>query len=156
MGKRKFKMRREVSAGGVVIHPSGRSVLLVKSRVGRGGWGLPKGHIRRRESPIEAARREIFEETGLQKKSLRLLGPLSTVRQLINYARSRESVERETMFFLFLSKSDVVSSQHDDDAHDEVKWVPWRDMRRLNLRYKYVSDVLLHGRSTFETLRTRS
>ena len=36
---------------------------------GDGSWGLPGGHLEMNEAMIDAASRELFEETGLQAKS---------------------------------------------------------------------------------------
>ena len=157
MKKREFKLtrRKELSSGGVVVHPSGNQVLLVSSKVGRRGWGFPKGHIRERESPAEAAKREIEEEAGLERKHLSLLCRLSTVRQVINYTRFQESVERETIFFLFSSNSKIISTQREDDAHDDVRWVPWDETGRLRLRYKYVKDLLSEGRLAWREIVAR-
>jgi len=40
-------------------------ILLVKNSKG-GHWGLPKGTPERNEEPINTARRELFEETGIR------------------------------------------------------------------------------------------
>lgn len=40
-------------------------------------WGLPKGHLEGRETPLEAALREVAEETGLSE--LRAAGELPTI-----------------------------------------------------------------------------
>lgn len=40
-------------------------VLLVRHTYGRRSWDLPGGSIKRRESPLTAARREMIEELGL-------------------------------------------------------------------------------------------
>jgi 8-oxo-dGTP pyrophosphatase MutT (NUDIX family) len=46
----------------VVTHDA--RVLLVRHTYGRRTWDLPGGTVRRRELPIEAARREMHEELG--------------------------------------------------------------------------------------------
>jgi len=52
-----------------VRHGSPRTSVLVslrKSRHGRGEWALPGGHLELGESPVECARRELEEETGIE------------------------------------------------------------------------------------------
>ncbi len=51
-------------------------VLLVRSWLGHQNWSLPGGGIRRREIPVQAAVRELQEETGvtLAQKDLKHLG----------------------------------------------------------------------------------
>jgi len=45
-----------------------------KSGENRFEWQLPGGWIDRAESPEQAARREVFEETGLQLQEVRFVG----------------------------------------------------------------------------------
>jgi 8-oxo-dGTP pyrophosphatase MutT (NUDIX family) len=57
--------RRDPAAGdGGPSGADGLQVLLVKSRAGQ--WILPKGHIEANQSPEETARREAWEEAGVQ------------------------------------------------------------------------------------------
>src|SRR4051794_29324422 len=64
------------SAGGVVTNANGE-VLVVNQR--GTSWSLPKGHIEEGEEALEAARREIYEESGLT--DLALIKPLGTYRR---------------------------------------------------------------------------
>ena len=52
------------SYGAVVIEktPAGFMVLVVG---GYHGWSFPKGHQEANETPVETARREVLEETGI-------------------------------------------------------------------------------------------
>jgi 8-oxo-dGTP diphosphatase len=56
----------------LVIHND--QVLLIRHRAGATPWGLPGGGISRYERMIEAARREVLEETGVAVTMEYLLG----------------------------------------------------------------------------------
>ncbi len=58
------------TAGGVVVVDG---FVLVVNRCGI-FWSLPKGRIEKGEEPLEAAKREIFEESGI--KDLRFVKDL--------------------------------------------------------------------------------
>ena len=54
-------------AGGIVINPL-RGVVLVNQN--NNSWSLPKGHVETGETTLEAAIREIKEETGIPSDAL--------------------------------------------------------------------------------------
>lgn len=60
-----------------VLAPEPLGVWAVRPR-GRSFWTLPGGHIKPGEAPVEAAAREMAEETGAQVRILRSLGRLYT------------------------------------------------------------------------------
>jgi 8-oxo-dGTP diphosphatase len=64
-----------VGVGCVVLR--GREVLLVQSR--RGSWSTPGGHLELWEDPVECARRETAEETGVQVRDVRFLAVTNDV-----------------------------------------------------------------------------
>jgi len=59
------KSRREVSAGGLVFKRTRDGVKFAMIKDGFGKWTFTKGHVRRGEKLIDAARRETCEETGI-------------------------------------------------------------------------------------------
>jgi ADP-ribose pyrophosphatase YjhB (NUDIX family) len=61
------------AVGAVVTDPAGR-VLLCQQSQGHRLWSLPGGKIRPGESPINAAIRDIREETGIETEIVDLVG----------------------------------------------------------------------------------
>ncbi|MFL6331790.1 MAG: NUDIX domain-containing protein [Pyrinomonadaceae bacterium] len=111
-------MMHTESAGGVVVNTEGR-VLLV-SQHGT-SWSLPKGHIEEGETPLEAARREIREESGVSR--------LELVRPLGSYSRHRlgpdggEDRSELKTIHLFLFKTDETELAPLDADNPEALWV---------------------------------
>ena len=94
------KTKNTQCAGGIVIN-NNKDVAIVNQN--HDSWSLPKGHIDKGELILDAARREIYEETGI--KDVRL------IKSLGNYGRYRiglngkdDKSEFKTIhIFLFLS-----------------------------------------------------
>ena len=108
-------MRREFSAGGVVLRESGEGpeIALVSPR--QGIYSLPKGHPDPGETMEEAATREVREETGLVADPLERLGDVKYW-----YRLGGERVLKTVTFFLFRYRSGSVA-----DHDDEVVWAGW-------------------------------
>jgi mutator protein MutT len=69
--------RFTVTAGAVIFNDQ-KQVLLLKHRFRAGsGWGLPGGFIERGEQPIEALRRELREEIGLELEDVEVFAARS-------------------------------------------------------------------------------
>lgn len=69
----RFTPAAEVAA--IYVNADNQILLLQlgKSKAESGFWGVPAGKLEAGESPIEAARRELFEETGIAISSEKLL-----------------------------------------------------------------------------------
>ena len=76
------KLRLGCSA---VLLDKSRETVLLTLRSDNGQWCLPGGRIDPGESVTEGCEREIFEETGLQVRVIRLTGVYSNPNQLIIY-----------------------------------------------------------------------
>ncbi|MEV4137974.1 NUDIX hydrolase [Dactylosporangium sp. NPDC049742] len=62
------------SAVAAIIEDAAGRVLLCQQAGGHQLWGLPGGRVRVAESPVHAAVRDIFEETGLEAQIVELVG----------------------------------------------------------------------------------
>jgi 8-oxo-dGTP pyrophosphatase MutT (NUDIX family) len=79
---RALGVRASVSA--VIFDRRGR--LLLQQRSDGGQWGLPGGSVEVGESLVQAVRREVVEETGLDVRVKRLIGVYSDPRlQIVRY-----------------------------------------------------------------------
>jgi 8-oxo-dGTP pyrophosphatase MutT (NUDIX family) len=91
-------VRDRTGAGGVVLRSSGEQwlVALVQERgIGDTHYVLPKGGVEDGEAVLEAAHREIYEETSLQQ--LELVRKLNVLERC-NYKRTRWQA---THYYLF-------------------------------------------------------
>lgn len=66
-----FSVRSDSRRVRVLVRNQQGEVLLIKGWFSRQWWELPGGGIARNESPIEAAARELYEETGVTDIRLR-------------------------------------------------------------------------------------
>ena len=115
-----------VTAGGVVLNQVGE--VLIVSQNGT-SWSLPKGHVDPGEAPLEAAIREIKEESGVTD--------LSFVKDLGSYGRYKiglngdddKSEWKVLLFFLFRSNQKDLKPQ--DPHNPEARWVAQAEIQAL-------------------------
>ena len=107
-----------VSAGGVVLNQDGK-VLVVNQR--GSSWSLPKGHVDPGEEPLEAAIREVKEESGVDGlKFLKTLGAYGRYKIGLN-AQEDKSEWKVLLFFLFKTDKSKLAPQ--DPHNPEARWV---------------------------------
>jgi 8-oxo-dGTP pyrophosphatase MutT (NUDIX family) len=116
---------REVSAGGVVVR--GEQVLAIvpvkRSSDGRRVLGLPKGHFDPGETALQAAEREVREETGVEVEPVCVLGEAR-----YSYRRAGETIPKAVKWFLFRYR-DGDTANHDEEV-EEVRWLDLREAQR--------------------------
>jgi 8-oxo-dGTP pyrophosphatase MutT (NUDIX family) len=111
-------MKKSESAGGVVLNARGE-VLVVNQR--GNSWSLPKGHIDPGEDVIDAARREIAEESGVSE--LELLDRLpSYERHRIGKHGGEDATELKKIH-MFLFRTPQLNLAPRDPHHPEARWV---------------------------------
>jgi len=115
-----------VTAGGVVLNGQG-SVLVVNQRGST--WSLPKGHVDPGEEPLEAAIREIREESGVSE--LQFLGSLGAFgRYKIGQDLKDDKSEWKVMLF-FLFRTDQNALKPQDPHNPEARWVHPDEVAKL-------------------------
>lgn len=118
---------QSIWAAGCVVarrNKKGKARYLIVHRPHYGDWTLPKGKLDKGESFLDAALREVKEETGIVGKGARFIGSIGYVTQAGNTKVVRwwlTTVKRGS----FTPNSEV----------DEVKWVSFRKgLERLTFR----------------------
>jgi 8-oxo-dGTP pyrophosphatase MutT (NUDIX family) len=116
--KARNEQAREFSAGGVVVRGEQVVVIVPTRRAADGSrvLALPKGHVDPGETPIEAATREVREETGIVAEPLRELG-----ESRYWYRRDGRTIGKTVQFFLFEHVGGD-TADHDDEV-EEVRWI---------------------------------
>jgi len=111
-------MTRTRSAGGVVTNDQGQ--VLVVSQHGT-SWSLPKGHIDAGEDALAAARREIYEESGI--RDLQLVSELGTYERYKIGVDGRDDLSEFKAITMFLFRTSEQSLRPVDPENPEAQWV---------------------------------
>jgi len=108
-------MKKTISAGGVVVNARGQIAIVSQKGL---SWSFPKGHVDEGEETLAAARREIYEETGLT--DLVLVKPLGSFERWRG-GREKSGELKHIIMFLFTTGELVL--QPIDPDNPEAKWV---------------------------------
>lgn len=112
---------------GVILAVVRRDQVMAFERVDvPGAWQLPQGGIDEGESPIDAAWRELAEETGLGPDDVRLSGEFDdwTVYELPPSARRGSRLGQAHRWFAFTVVRDDVAPVPDGVEFGAWKWMP--------------------------------
>ena len=116
-------IRFQVSAGGVVyrgVPPGPIEVVLIAHRRGE-PWRLPKGRVEAGESLLEAATREVHEETGLQGRVVERLRP---IEYFFWWSEAGERVRyRKRVYFYLIAYEAGDLADHGVEV-EEARWFP--------------------------------
>jgi 8-oxo-dGTP diphosphatase len=141
------KVKSERSAGGVVYQEKAgdMQVALIATRGAR-LWGLPKGHIEKGEKPLEAALREVREETGLSSEPV---GDLGHIEYWYRDSTSRVLCHKWVQYYL-LQYVDGDLTLHGWEV-DDARWFPI-DEALDTVSYENEREVLSRAREHWSTL----
>ena len=111
-------MKHTQTAGGIVLNKNG--LVLIVSQNGN-SWSLPKGHIDEGENKLQAAIREIYEESGISE--------LELIKELGFYERYRIGLDSEDdkselkTIFMFLFKTNQEDLKPIDPSNPVAIWI---------------------------------
>ncbi len=115
-------LRMPAHAAGTVVFDPGRGVLLLwrhRFTTDTWGWEVPAGRIDAGESPVDAAAREVLEETGWRP------GPL---QHLITYFPHNGT--SDATFHLFVAAgATLIGPPSDPSESERIEWLGIDDLR---------------------------
>lgn len=107
------------SAGGIVLNHKGEIALVSQHPSGK-SWSFPKGHIERDEKEVEAAKREIYEETGI--RVLDFIKDLGSYKRYALNDESKDDQNKPKIIHLFLFSTTQVELKAIDNNIYDAKW----------------------------------
>lgn len=111
-------MNRKISVKAIVIR--NKKILLLRPLEQKGsveGWDGPGGHVKQKESLVEALIREVFEETGLKIEKVLPIKILTIPQSNTNYL----------IFLCMAPRGKVILSKE----HIAFKWVDFKQLEEL-------------------------
>ena len=135
-------INEEVSAGAVIYKKTDTDILfLLVYSIRNKEWGFAKGHIEQNETELQAAQREIKEETGISRisfvenfkltDSYKIKGTLPSTKDRI--------INKKVIYYLCYTNEDFVCKT--DDEIGTCKWVTYEDALSL-LKYDKQKEIL--------------
>ncbi|MBS3101866.1 NUDIX domain-containing protein [Candidatus Woesearchaeota archaeon] len=128
-------MEKEKSAGAVVFIAEKDGIKYLLLHYEAGHWDFPKGHVEKNETAEEAAKREVKEETGIEKIEI-----LPKFKEKIHYFYKLEGAlkSKEVVFFLAKTGQKEVNISFE---HIGFAWLTY-DEALERLTYKTAKDIL--------------
>ncbi|MDB4992348.1 MAG: hydrolase [Parcubacteria group bacterium] len=112
----KDSLQKTRSAGGIVLNAKGEILVVYEQ-----GWYLPKGRVEQEETDLEAAKREIGEETGITQLTVsKDLGEYQRYRVLEDGSDDHSELK---VIHMFLFSTDQGELAPRDSQIKEARWV---------------------------------
>src|SRR5690348_2027822 len=123
-----IRFQPKVEASACYLEVENRILLIQqgKGQTDEGQWGVPAGKLERGETPEMAAKRELFEETGIQLHSLSQFVYLGTL-----YIRKPDLDYIYYMFKIHLDQRPPIQLSFE---HSNYRWATNEDLKGLPLR----------------------
>ena len=121
-------------AGGIILNKANKVVIVNQNH---DSWSLPKGHIDKGETPIIAAIREIYEETGIANPVL--------IKKIGCYDRYRIGLDGQDdlselkTIHIFLFESNQKKLVPIDKNNPEAKWI---DIHEVENYLTHKEDII--------------
>lgn len=134
-----WRPRMVEAAGGLVLKDSdkGPRILCIHRR---GVWDLPKGKLDPGETPAEAGVREVAEEVGIARDTLRITGDVLTTVHGYTWNRKNAFAVKITHWYPMATTATEFTPEAAERI-DKVKWKRWKKAKK-QLGFKTLRTML--------------
>ena len=123
-----------VRAGSVILNHKNEILLIFR----KGKWDLPKGKVSKKGKLLSVAINESIEETGLKKKNLKLIKPLSKSSSV-----KKDGIILDYWFLLKYEGKKLELKPQTEEGISDYRWVSKKDIIKYYPYFrKYVCEVL--------------
>ncbi|MEC7937284.1 MAG: NUDIX hydrolase, partial [Bacteroidota bacterium] len=121
-------------AGSVILNHKNEILLIFR----KGKWDLPKGKVSKKGKLLSVAINESIEETGLKKKNLKLIKPLSKSSSV-----KKDGIILDYWFLLEYEGKKLELKPQTEEGISDYRWVSKKDIIKYYPYFrKYVCEVL--------------
>jgi len=133
---------REISAGIIIYRktPEGLKFLILYH--GRNYWNFPKGKIQSEEKSLQAALREIKEETGLYPSDLKIINNFKTYEKFSFWRKlGSRNVKVFKIIILYLAETkrkviDISDLKEEGEPHEGFAWFSYHEALKVLSKHK--------------------
>ena len=123
-----------IRAGSVILNYKNEILLIFR----KGKWDLPKGKVSKKGKLLSVAINESIEETGLKKKNLKLIKPLSKSSSV-----KKDGIILDYWFLLEYEGKKLELKPQTEEGILDYRWVSKKDIIKYYPYFrKYVCEVL--------------
>ena len=123
-----------IRAGSVILNHKNEILLIFR----KGKWDLPKGKVSKKGKLLSVAINESIEETGLKKKNLKLIKPLSKSSSV-----KKDGIILDYWFLLEYEGKKLELKPQTEEGITDYRWVSKKDIIKYYPYFrKYVCEVL--------------
>ena len=123
-----------IRSGSVILNHKNEILLIFR----KGKWDLPKGKVSKKGKLLSVAINESIEETGLKKKNLKLIKPLSKSSSV-----KKDGIILDYWFLLEYEGKKLELKPQTEEGISDYRWVSKKDIIKYYPYFrKYVCEVL--------------
>jgi putative (di)nucleoside polyphosphate hydrolase len=128
--------------GVVLMHSDGRVFAGQRADIATPAWQMPQGGIDKGETPVEAALRELREETGVDAGHVTVLGetaewlPYDLPVEVLPYRGKYRGQTQKWVLMRLDAGDEVIDLSHEDVEFSDWRWMSGTELLSLIVPFK--------------------